>query len=138
MSNTPNISLIAQNLNCSEPQITLEEWKYVYFVKVLGKRPTFVSKKKFSITSPDEPIVRLHGADFLSQLQTVDFKSSCLSSGTYSKDSNTLSLKFCNGNSYEYYNVPSLIWVEITKSYVSPGRAYNQLIKGKYRGCKVA
>ena len=135
---TPNLALISQHLNCTISQIiNIDEWQHVYFVKVEGRRPTFISKKKFSIVK-ENPITRFHASDFLNQFLSIKFTSSCLSTGSYSKDTNTLKLQFHSGSTYDYYNVPPAIWLELIKPYVSPGRAYNILIKGKYRGCKVA
>ena len=135
---TPNLALISQHLNCSIDQIILEEWLHVYFVKVPGKRPTFLSKKRFSIQTDDGPFLKFHGSDYLNQFLSMTFNSQCLDNGCYSQESNTLSLRFHSGSSYEYFNVPPAIWQELIKPYVSPGKAYNILIKGKYRGCKVA
>ena len=144
-----NLALISQHLNCTISQIiNIDEWQHVYFVKVEGRRPTFVSKKKFSMVDEsyshsllefqEKPITRFHASDYLNQFLTMTFDSSCLREGRYSKDTNTLSLRFHSGSTYDYYNVPIIIWQELTKSYVSPGKAYNQLIKGRYKGCKVA
>ncbi|MGK7951681.1 MAG: KTSC domain-containing protein [Xenococcaceae cyanobacterium] len=135
---TPNLALISQHLNCTISQIiNIEEWQHIYFVKVEGRRPTFLSKKKFNIVE-EKPITHIHASDFLNQFLSITFNISCLCNGSYSKDTNTLSLRFHSGSTYDYYNVPLIIWQELTKSYVSPGKAYNQLIKGRYRGCKVA
>jgi hypothetical protein len=41
---------ISQYLNIPEAQITeIREWAYVYFVRLAGRRPTFVGKKKVEI-----------------------------------------------------------------------------------------
>ena len=150
---TPNLKKISLHLNCPINKINLENWQYVYFVRVPGFRPTFLSKKKFSIVK-EKPITDFHASDylnsqaknsrtsspnaFLNQFLTMTFDSSCLRDGSYSKDTNTLSLRFHSGSTYDYYSVPLIIWQELTKSYVSPGKAYNQLIKGRYRVCRVA
>lgn len=52
---------ISQYLNISESQILeVQEWKYVYFVRISGRRSTFVGKKKVDTkTEPQQHKVQI-------------------------------------------------------------------------------
>ncbi len=52
-------------------------------------------------------------------------------SAAYDKDAQELTMQFENGQSYVFYGVPPDLWEGLQKA-PSPGRFYNQRIRGVY------
>lgn len=54
----------------------------------------------------------------------------------YDAEGQTLVVNFANGRSYSYAEVPAEVFAELDKA-ESKGRAYNELVKGKFSSTRV-
>lgn len=120
---------IAKHLGIAACDIKrVEEWANVFFVVLMHGRARFVSKT----------IALASELEFKAPESKYEFNSSCLASGDYNKFTETLTLTFNNGYSYEYYAVLTQVWAKLTDISNSAGKIYNQFVKGKYAGAKLA
>lgn len=55
---------------------------------------------------------------------------------SYDADGQTLVVNFANGRSYSYADVPAGVFAELEKA-ESKGKAYNELVKGKYPSTRI-
>ena len=69
---------------------------------------------------------------------TVDrkvFQSSMLESGSYDSDTQTLTITFANGQSYQAEDVPASVWQGLRQA-SSPGRHFHKEVKPLYNFTK--
>jgi hypothetical protein len=62
--------------------------------------------------------------------------SSTVASAGYDLPTTTLEVEFTNGNVYQYFDVPDLVYQEFRQA-PSPGQFLNANIKGSYRYARV-
>ena len=77
------------------------------------------------------PVSLLSVAAASSTVQTIEFNSSVLASGSYDSSSQTMTLKFKNGKTHDYRNVEPRVFEGLATS-TSVGSYYNSNIKGRY------
>jgi hypothetical protein len=65
------------------------------------------------------------------QTETKSFSSSLVSDATYNASTQTLDVSLTNGRSYTVENFPPGEWAQFKASW-SPGRFFNDRIKGQY------
>ena len=59
-------------------------------------------------------------------------KSSRIKSVTYYEDESTMEIRFNNNSTYEYFNVPRMIYTALVTS-KSPGTYFEQNVKKNYK-----
>lgn len=64
-------------------------------------------------------------------IDETTFASSNLSSGTWDSDTDTLTIEFTGGSSYDYFNVPRSVWQGL-KGADSAGSYFHRQIRGRY------
>lgn len=64
-------------------------------------------------------------------METKQFTSSQVSSGSYNLDKKELIIAFSTGKRYAYFNVPEKVWEDL-KLADSAGKYLNANVKGKY------
>lgn len=67
---------------------------------------------------------------------TPEIASGSSADFNYDAQGQTLVVAFANGRSYSYADVPAEVYAELTKA-ESKGKAYNELVKGKYPSTRV-
>ena len=63
--------------------------------------------------------------------ETTILSSSNLASATFDPDTDTLTIEFNSGDSYDYFNVPQNVYRSLTLA-GSAGDYFNRNIKGRY------
>lgn len=64
-------------------------------------------------------------------IEQTRFNSSSLAEGRYDDQTQTLTVTFNNGRSYDLEGVPREEWDGLRQAF-SPGRYFNENLKGKY------
>ena len=70
-------------------------------------------------------------------IDTAGFSSSNLLSGSYDAETETMTIQFHSGHTWEYRNVPQGIW-EGLKAAASAGSYFHRQIKGRFGGSEVS
>ena len=68
--------------------------------------------------------------------KTAAWTSSQIRSGEYDPETQVLTIEFVKGATYEYYDVPEFVWIELNEAY-SVGKTFARLVRGKYKYKKI-
>jgi hypothetical protein len=69
-------------------------------------------------------------------VETADFGSTNLDNAEYDTDTETLTINFYSGGTYEYSSVPQAVWEGLRKA-GSAGRYFHRVIKPRFSGSQV-